>query len=356
MIKRGRRRVSIVHKYIRTIDDNDNLKSTRSIIASDITYVHSVPFFSNSGTILAHERSLIVVRNAKWHHDKSNPKREMIEMTKTSQESVKKSTSLPLLPSGGWKRGAMATILFVTGVIGLMSTTSIPEDVDTENIKGPHSKIKIACVGDSLTLGEMGGPRHEGKDYPSQLQGILGENYTIENFGRNGATAFAGIPPSYNQTEEFRTSLEFRAGIYLLMLGTNDSQFWESKGGSIQFERDLGSIIDSILSTQRHRPPRIILATNPWIVKYKRMNQILINDVFPAIKRVAKDRSLQVVDMYSVTVGQEESYIGDGLHLNVLGYEQLANAWKSAILCNGNGICEIGEDCHSCPRDCSNDC
>lgn len=277
-------------------------------------------------------------------------------MTKTSQESVKKSTSLPLLPSGGWKRGAMATILFVTGVIGLMSTTTIPEDVNTKNIKGTHSKIKIACVGDSLTLGEIGGPRHEGKDYPSQLQEILGENYAIENFGRNGATAFAGIPPSYNQTGQFYTSLGFRAGIYLLMLGTNDSKFWARMGGSVQFEHDLGSIIDSILSTQRHRPPRIILATNPWIVNNKRKNQILVNDVIPAIKRVAKDRNLQVVDVYSVTVGQEESYIEDGLHLNVLGYKQLANAWKSAILCNGNGICEIGEDCHSCPRDCSNDC
>ena len=284
-------------------------------------------------------------------------KKEMIEMTKTSQESVKKSTSLPLLPSGGWKRGAMATILFVTGVIGIMSTTLIPEDVNTKNIKGTHSKIKIACVGDSLTLGEIGGPQHEGKDYPSQLQGMLGENYTIENFGRNGATAFAGIPPSYNQTGEFYASLEFQGGIYLLMLGTNDSKFWARKGGSVQFEHDLGSIIDSILSTQRHRPPRIILATNPWIEKdYGKINQILVNDVIPAIKRVAIDRSLQVVDMYSVTVGQEESYIGDGLHLNVLGYEQLANAWKNAILCNGNGICEIGEDCHSCPRDCSNDC
>ncbi len=47
-------------------------------------------------------------------------------------------------------------------------------------------QIAIACVGDSITagVGSTGG----NNTYPGQLQGLLGSNYVVSNFGDCGST------------------------------------------------------------------------------------------------------------------------------------------------------------------------
>ncbi|MEY4378897.1 MAG: hypothetical protein RLZ85_778, partial [Verrucomicrobiota bacterium] len=45
--------------------------------------------------------------------------------------------------------------------------------------------IKVACVGDSITLGSGA---QKGKSYPAQLQGLLGDGYQVGNFGVSGRT------------------------------------------------------------------------------------------------------------------------------------------------------------------------
>ena len=48
-------------------------------------------------------------------------------------------------------------------------------------------KIKVACVGNSVTYGYLL-PEREKNAYPVQLQKLLGENYIVKNFGKSGAT------------------------------------------------------------------------------------------------------------------------------------------------------------------------
>jgi acyl-CoA thioesterase I len=49
----------------------------------------------------------------------------------------------------------------------------------------PQDKIKIACVGNSITQG----PGRDNPDsYPLQLQEIIGETYDVKNFGVSGRT------------------------------------------------------------------------------------------------------------------------------------------------------------------------
>jgi sialate O-acetylesterase len=57
-----------------------------------------------------------------------------------------------------------------------------------------ETKIKVACVGNSITYGFKLENR-ERDAYPFQLQRLLGENYEVENFGKSGATLINhGIP------------------------------------------------------------------------------------------------------------------------------------------------------------------
>ena len=50
-----------------------------------------------------------------------------------------------------------------------------------------QEKIRVACVGNSVTYG-MGIPDRAEKAYPKQLQGMLGDAYEVENFGHSGST------------------------------------------------------------------------------------------------------------------------------------------------------------------------
>src|SRR4051812_40315304 len=48
-------------------------------------------------------------------------------------------------------------------------------------------KVRVACVGDSITFGS-GIPDREHNAYPAQLANLLGDRYEVRNFGVSGAT------------------------------------------------------------------------------------------------------------------------------------------------------------------------
>ncbi|MEG2791940.1 MAG: sialate O-acetylesterase, partial [Odoribacter sp.] len=52
---------------------------------------------------------------------------------------------------------------------------------------GYAQKIKVACVGNSVTYGYLI-PNREKDCYPAQLARMLGEGYEVVNFGKSGAT------------------------------------------------------------------------------------------------------------------------------------------------------------------------
>ena len=55
------------------------------------------------------------------------------------------------------------------------------------NIFAQPSKIKVACIGNSVTYG-YGLKNPITESYPVQLQKMLGEKYEVKNFGHSGAT------------------------------------------------------------------------------------------------------------------------------------------------------------------------
>ena len=51
----------------------------------------------------------------------------------------------------------------------------------------PQGKIRVACVGNSVTYG-FRLPERERTAYPVVLQNMLGNHYEVRNFGHSGAT------------------------------------------------------------------------------------------------------------------------------------------------------------------------
>lgn len=84
------------------------------------------------------------------------------------------------------------------------------------------SRIKVACVGNSVTFGH-GLDERETNSYPAQLQRLLGDGYEVANFGKSGATLLQKGHRPYNEQAEYRAALEFVPDRVVIHLGLNDT-------------------------------------------------------------------------------------------------------------------------------------
>ncbi|CAJ1940648.1 unnamed protein product [Cylindrotheca closterium] len=138
------------------------------------------------------------------------------------------------------------------------------------------------------------------------------------------------------------------------MLGTNDARYW--KEASHRYAAGMDRIIKQVKAASPG--VRIILAIPPWVKpnNFGIPNDILVNNIEPIIRAVASAQQVELVNMYKTTVNQDNMYSSDNLHLNEKGYAALAQVWERQILCNNNGVCDIGESCETCRQDCLEQC
>ena len=80
--------------------------------------------------------------------------------------------------------------------------------------KEPSTRIRVACVGDSITFWTQ---------YPNDLWMLLGSNYSVGNFGVGGATITVDSGKPYVNESVFQDAKEFKPDIVIIMLGTNDA-------------------------------------------------------------------------------------------------------------------------------------
>ena len=106
-------------------------------------------------------------------------------------------------------------------------------------------KIKVACIGDSLTYGDK-----SDKGYPVFLQQMLDGGYEVRNFGECGAVAcdmstynYSGGGTSwvYQETLRYKYSMEWKPDIVILMLGVNDAGAHLTNFHSVNWDGGAGS-------------------------------------------------------------------------------------------------------------------
>ena len=208
-------------------------------------------------------------------------------------------------------------------------------------------KIKVACVGDSMTAAA---------EYPNDLEGFLGDGYEIGRFGVNSTTAQkdgqkeGGNGPgsgAYINHPQYQQSKDFAPDIVLLTLGSNDSKQGEGQqqngynlvtnwkaDSPTKYEADLTELVASYQALPSH--PVVVLGTSPsgfdtpsnWAAK----SDIVNNQIAPIQRKVAADMGCFLVDLNALTRGKETTLIGgDGLHPNFNGYYLLASQHYLAI-------------------------
>ena len=187
---------------------------------------------------------------------------------------------------------------------------------------------KLACVGDSITWGFT--IVNRGKySYPAVLQQLLGEGFEVRNFGHNDAAARFDADTPYVSKKAYRDSLAWEPDIVLLMLGTNDTKPWNWNPGI--FREDYLRLVESYLALPSH--PRVVLVAPIRIFKLIPVTilnpDVLEEGVRPAIRDIAAQKGLQLIDLYDLF--DSPRFCRDGVHPQRDGARMLAEALHKAV-------------------------
>lgn len=160
--------------------------------------------------------------------------------------------------------------------------------------------IRVACVGNSITYG-TGIADREHDSYPAQLQKMLGDKYIVANFGKPGATLLRHGHRPYFEQKEFHDALDFKADIFVIHLGVNDTDPRNWPNYRDEFVGDYLALIDSL--RQSSPKARIIVARmTPIASRHPRFisgTKIWHTDIQQAIETVAKVSGAELIDFHA---------------------------------------------------------
>jgi len=189
----------------------------------------------------------------------------------------------------------------------------------TKNTTKPVTTINVACVGDSIT---------QFSGYPENLQALLGDDYSVGNFGVAESAVSTNWFKPYAKQSAFKDSMNFHPSIVIIMLGTNDAHTYQSTDN---FENDYETLVADYQSLPGDQ--QIILVKPPPIYEnnLELSGTKLTEDVIPLIEQVANDLSVPVLDVNTALTNHPE-YFADGVHPNGDGAITIATEVSEAIV------------------------
>lgn len=194
-----------------------------------------------------------------------------------------------------------------------------------------QKKMKIACVGDSVTFG-AGIEDTEENSFPAQLQELLGSTYEVGNFGYSGATMLRNGHKPYWDKPEFKKSKDFAPNIVIIHLGLNDQGNNNWPNHKDEFEQDYLDMI-AVYKNLPSKPKVIICKMTPtfsghhWFEEGMRES---FKEIQSKIETIAKKASVDLIDLHEPLYRFPE-YFPDNLHPTKEGAEIIANKAFSAI-------------------------
>lgn len=189
-----------------------------------------------------------------------------------------------------------------------------------------QTKIKLACVGNSITEGYG---IEAGQKYPEQLQALLGETYDVSNYGISGRTLLKKGDRPYWQEAKYQEVLRWQPAVVVIKLGTNDSkpQNWQHKA---DFRKDYIAFIKSFQKLPSHPKVYICKPMPAYYANYSISPTVIKEEILPMIEAIAKKMHVKVIDLYTPMIGQD-ALAPDGIHPTAAGDAILAREVYKAI-------------------------
>lgn len=219
--------------------------------------------------------------------------------------------------------GVFITVLICTTAFIFSTFTIEAQGQETQNTDNNTHKIKVACIGDSITYGTQITNREQ-NSYPVKLQNKLGNKYDVQNFGASGFCLQKSADRPYWQHKYFATSASFRPDIVVIMLGTNDTKAMNWKN-TYTFVKDYKSLINYYRSLPSN--PKIYITTTPTIFADQSKSSFIStnnNKVCEAIKISGLYEDVTLIDINALTANKKDVFQKDGVHINEKGAELIS--------------------------------
>ena len=199
-------------------------------------------------------------------------------------------------------------------------------------------KIKVACVGNSVTWG-MTIIDREKNCYPAQLQKMLGDKYEVRNFGHSGTTLLQHGHRPYVDQQEYQDALNFKADLIIIHLGLNDTDPRNWPEYSEEFNADYIRLIDSfrqanpkakiwicLMTPIFERHPRFESGTRDWHAQIQKH-----------IRQVATATRVPLIDLNTPLYSRPD-LLADAIHPNAEGAKIIAETVYGALTGNYGGL------------------
>lgn len=199
-------------------------------------------------------------------------------------------------------------------------------------------KIRVACVGDSVTYG-YGLDNPDKESYPSVLQALLGDSYEVHNYGFSGATLLAKAYRPYIKQDVFGKSLDCKADIVVIHLGLNDTDPRAWPQYRDYFLQDYLSLID----TYRKANPKaevFVCKMTPIFHYHKRFKSgtrdwyWMEQELIESLQEIA---NVRLIDLYT-PLHHRPDLFADALHPDKEGAEIIAHTVYQALTGDFGGL------------------
>ncbi|MCX2450288.1 GDSL-type esterase/lipase family protein [Pedobacter sp. PLR] len=193
-----------------------------------------------------------------------------------------------------------------------------------------QSKMRIVCVGNSITFGS-GLKDRARESYPAQFQAMLGPAYEVLNFGVSGATMLKKGNKPYWNTPEYQQVLASRPDLVFIKLGTNDSKLINrAQMGS--FVADYKEMVHSFQGLASKPKVVLLLPLKAFSeTKFGISGTYLKDSLMPMVQQIAYEERLELLDLYAL-FADKEALLADKVHPNAAGDTFIAERLKSFIL------------------------
>lgn len=200
-------------------------------------------------------------------------------------------------------------------------------------------KIKVACVGNSVTYG-YGLNERETESYPAQLQKLLGSTYDVGNFGLSGATLLSKGHRPYVLTEEYKRALAFNPDVVVIDLGLNDTDPRNWPNYQDDFISDYLRLIHSFHSENGSTPKIFVCRMTPIFnahPRFKSGTRDWFWQIQQQIEQVAKAAQVSLIDLHTPLYAHPELF-KDALHPDQKGDSIIATTIYRHITGNFGGL------------------
>jgi acyl-CoA thioesterase-1 len=159
---------------------------------------------------------------------------------------------------------------------------------------------------------------------------LVGTNYIVGNKGLSGATLLTNGDLPYFGSTTFAGSQKFSPGVFVIMLGSNDSKPQNWVYGT-NFYSNYVNLVGAYTNLTSH--PRVLLCTPPPVFNngaFAINPGIVATNISPLIRQLGSDLKLRVIDLQTLLAGHGE-WFPDNVHPSAQGAMVMAAIIYAAV-------------------------